>query len=121
MKYLKYLVLILTCTFITGCTQKVISYEEISQEEAKKLMDMENCVILDVRSSEEFSEGHIENAINIDYEEIKENAEGILTDKNALILVYCRSGRRSKIAAQSLVELGYTNVKEFGGINTWQY
>lgn len=121
MKFFKYVALTLACTFVTGCVSKVITYQQISQEEAKKLMDTKECIILDVRTAEEYNEGHIENAINIDHEEIKEKAEQILTDKNALILVYCRSGRRSKIASQYLVELGYTNVKEFGGIIDWKY
>ena len=81
----------------------------------------EGYIILDVRTEEEFAEGHIEGAILIPNDEISETAEKILTDKDQLILVYCRSGRRSKLAAENLVALGYTNVKEFGGINTWTY
>ena len=97
-------------------------YEQITAEEAKKIMDSgEEHIILDTREQEEFDEGHIPNAILIPYTEIDTMAEGILTDKDAQILVYCRSGRRSKIAAESLAKLGYTNVKEFGGIIDWQY
>ena len=78
-------------------------------------------VIIDARTEEEFAAGHIENAILIPEYEIAERAEEELPDKDALILVYCRSGRRSKIASEELVALGYTNVKEFGGIIDWPY
>jgi rhodanese-related sulfurtransferase len=74
-----------------------------------------------VRTREEYDQGHIPGAIVISHDEIGEKAEKVLTDKNQLILVYCRSGRRSKIAAELLVELGYTNILEFGGINDWPY
>ena len=97
-------------------------YEMISQDEAKRLMDTErNYVIIDARTEQEFAEGHIAGAILIPEYEISERAPGELKDKDQLILVYCRSGRRSKIAAEALASLGYTNVKEFGGIITWQY
>lgn len=97
-------------------------YENISAEEAKKIMDTEeNYVILDVREQEEFDEGHIPNAVLIPYTEIKNQAAEKLPDKDRLILVYCRSGRRSKIAAENLAELGYGKVKEFGGIIDWKY
>lgn len=103
-------------------TENVTSYVNITAEEAKKIMDTEtDYVILDVRTREEFDEGHIPNAILIPDYEIEAKAETELTDKERLILVYCRSGRRSKIASESLVKLGYTNVKEFGGIIDWPY
>ena len=111
-----------TETTLENSTNKEITYEIISQAQAKEIMDSsENYVIVDARTSEEFSEGHIKNAINLDYEEVTQKAESLLPDKNQLILIYCRSGRRSKIAAESLCQLGYTNVKEFGGIIDWQY
>lgn len=98
------------------------AYEQITPAEAKALMDSEDgYVILDVRTPEEFAEGHIEGAILIPDYEIGEKAESILTDKDQLILVYCRSGRRSKNAANELATLGYTNIYEFGGINDWEY
>ena len=78
-------------------------------------------VILDVRTQEEYDEKHIPGAILIPDSEISEKAEGILKDKNQLILVYCRSGRRSKLAAEDLLDIGYTNIKEFGGIIDWPY
>ena len=94
----------------------------ITAQEAKVLMDTEkDYVILDVRTQEEYDQGHIPGAILIPDTEIEDRAEGELTDKDQLILVYCRSGRRSKLAAQSLVELGYTNIREFGGIIDWPY
>ena len=99
-----------------------ITYEQISQDEAKRIMDTEEgYVIIDARAEEEFSEGHIEGAILIPEYEIAERAEREIPEKDTLILVYCRSGRRSKIASDALVQLGYTNVKEFGGIIDWQF
>ena len=98
------------------------TYEQITAQEAKTIMDSEtDYIIIDARTQEEFAEGHIENAILIPEYEIKDRAEKELPDKDALILVYCRSGRRSKIASEELVRLGYTNVKEFGGIIDWPY
>ena len=94
----------------------------ITAAEAKEIMDtQEGYVILDTRTQEEYDESHIPGAIVISHEEILEKAEDVLTDKDQLILVYCRSGRRSKLAAQDLQKLGYTNIKEFGGILDWPY
>ena len=140
----KILILSLCCIFLTACgndksigiiggadgpTSIIVSekgesamYEQITQEEARRIMDSdESHIILDVREQDEFDAGHIPGAILLPYTEIENKAEKILPDKSAQILVYCRSGRRSKIAADSLVKLGYTNVKEFGGINDWKY
>lgn len=98
-----------------------LGYEQISGAEAKMLMDTEDdYIIIDARTTEEFNEGHIEGAILIPEYEIGNRAENELPRKDQLILVYCRSGRRSKIAAETLVDLGYTNVKEFGGIIDWE-
>ena len=97
-------------------------YETISAEDAKKIMDSgEKVVILDVREQDEYDEGHIAGSILIPYTEIENKAQEMLPDKDKQILVYCRSGRRSKIAAKILSKLGYTNVKEFGGIIDWPY
>ena len=132
------LALLLGCGILIGCTsdkkttngtqneseseKEKFSYKQISQAEAKSLMETEkNYIILDVRTQSEFDEGHIEGAILIPDYEITEKAEALLTDKSQLILVYCRSGRRSKLAAEALSKLGYSNVKEFGGIIDWQY
>lgn len=102
--------------------EKMSSYIHISAEEAKEIMDKESgYIVLDVRTEEEFEQGHIPHAILIPDYEIKEKAEDILKNKDQLILVYCRSGRRSKLASEDLVSLGYTNIKEFGGIIDWPY
>lgn len=111
---------------LSACTAEKTSenagYMCITPQEAKQIMDtQEGYVILDTRTEEEYETGHIPGAIVISHEQIKEKAEQVLTDKDQLILVYCRSGRRSKLAAQDLVDLGYTNVKEFGGIIDWPY
>ena len=109
-------------TACDGENGKSSIYEQITAEQAKTIMDTEkDYIIIDARSEEEFAEGHIEDAILIPEYEIAERAEKELPDKDALILVYCRSGRRSKIASEELVKLGYTNVKEFGGIIDWPY
>ncbi len=97
-------------------------YEQINAEKAKEIMDSgTEYIIIDSRTEEEFAQGHIEGAILIPEYEIADRAESELPKKDALILVYCRSGRRSKIASEELVKLGYTNVKEFGGIIDWPY
>ena len=109
---------------IAGCSSGggAISYEQINGAEAKALIDRESgYIIIDARTQSEYDEGHIPGAILIPEYEIAQRAENELPDKNQLILVYCRSGRRSKIAAEELVKLGYTNVKEFGGIIDWEY
>lgn len=111
---------------LTGCSQdggdQDAVYLNISPQEAKALMDSEEgCIILDVRSQEEYDAGHIPGAVLIPHTEIGHRAETELPDKDQLILIYCRSGNRSKQAAQILVELGYTNIREFGGITDWPY
>jgi rhodanese-related sulfurtransferase len=123
----KIALLILAMLLLTACgqqnqdTQEAV-YMNITAQEAKELMDtQEGYIILDTRTQEEYDQGHIPGAILIPYDEVLEKAEGILTDKDQLILVYCRSGRRSKIAADDLVKLGYTNIREFGGIIDWPY
>lgn len=96
-------------------------YRQISMDEAVAMMEQENgYIILDVRTPAEFAEKHIPNAINIPNETIGTNEISALPDKDQLIMVYCRSGRRSKEAAEKLVKLGYTNVVEFGGILDWK-
>ena len=116
------LCLFFACPFFGSCQKTPVNYECITPEQAKHLMDTEeNLIILDVRRQDEYDLGRIPGAILIPNEVISEQAEDKLKDKNQLILVYCRSGRRSKEAAQKLCELGYTNVKEFGGIIDWPY
>lgn len=98
------------------------SYINITAEEAKEVMDSDSSyVIIDVRTEEEFQEGHIPGAILIPDYDIAERAEKELIDKDEIILVYCRSGNRSKKASETLAELGYTDVREFGGIIDWPY
>ena len=115
------------CTFgFTACqgggNRDNLGYEQITQDKAKEIMDSgAEYILIDARTESEFAEGHIEGAILIPEYEIASRAEQELPDKDILILVYCRSGRRSKIASEELVKLGYTNVKEFGGIIDWQY
>ena len=123
----KLIFLLLAVMMLTACGQDKENnqgavYVNITAEEAKQIMDNEEgYIILDVRTQEEYDQGHIPGAILIPDTEINARAEEVLTDKNQLILVYCRSGRRSKLAAEALVELGYTNIKEFGGIIDWPY
>lgn len=109
---------------LAGCADDdaPAEYVSISAAEAKALMDSETgYIILDVRTENEFAEGHIPHAILIPDYDIESRAEAELPDKKQLILVYCRSGRRSKNAAAKLAEMGYSNVKEFGGIIDWGY
>ena len=144
MKKILCIVSVLLCIFLTACaddksvgiiggadgpTTIIVSeqkeenmYIQITPEDAKAIMDSdEEYIILDTREQYEFVEGHIPGAILIPYTEITAKAEEMIPDKNSQILVYCRSGRRSKIASESLAKLGYTNVKEFGGIIDWPY
>ena len=120
------LAVLLCLTGFAGCVQEEKNmentYQQITAQEAKTIMDTEkDYIIIDARTEEEFAAGHIANAILLPEYEIAARAEAELPDKEALILVYCRSGRRSKIASEELVKLGYTNVKEFGGIIDWPY
>ena len=114
--------LILIMIFLAGCAapKAEASYRQISMDAAIAMMEeASGYVILDVRTSEEFAEKHIPNAINIPNETISTAEIPELPDKDQLILVYCRSGNRSKQASQKLADMGYTNVVEFGGINSW--
>lgn len=120
----KWLCLILLMFFCSGCAKPqapINTYRQITMEEAVVMMEKEsNYMILDVRTPAEFAEKHIPNAVNLPNESIGSVEIAELPDKDQLILVYCRSGRRSKEAAEKLVLLGYTNVVEFGGINDWK-
>ena len=123
----KLVFLLLAVMMLTACGQDKENdqgavYVNITAEDAKQIMDSEeDYIILDVRTQDEYDQGHIPGAIVISHDEIVEKAEEVLTDKDQLILIYCRSGRRSKLAAEALVELGYTNIMEFGGIIDWPY
>ena len=103
--------------------QPMASYINITQDQAKELMDGDTpYVILDVREAYEYDEGHIPGAVLFPLDSIDAaSAAEILPDRNVMLLVYCRSGRRSKLAAEKLLQLGYTDIREFGGIIDWQY
>ena len=103
-----------------GAQSEESTYRQINAEEAAAMMEEESSyIILDVRTAQEYSEKHIPGAINIPNEDIGTEDIPELPDKEQLILVYCRSGNRSKQASEKLVKLGYTNIVEFGGINDW--
>ena len=126
---LKILPVLLAVFLLGGCVStnnstqdnsKDLTYKQISMNEAVEIMESEtNYIILDVRRPDEFASGHIPNAINIPNENIGDDEITELHNKDQLILVYCRSGNRSKQASAKLVKLGYTNIVEFGGINDW--
>ena len=98
------------------------SYQQITQEEAKEMMDTQEVVILDVREQHEYDSGHIPGAVLLPVGTITEDtAAAVIDELDTVVLVYCRSGNRSKTASQALADLGYTNVYEFGGINDWPY
>ena len=124
MKKIKRLLpIILSALLLAACTAPENSqgYKQITMSEAVKMMEEEkNYIILDVRRADEYAEGHIPGAINFPNEEIGTAEIAELPNKSQLILVYCRSGRRSKEAAEKLVKLGYTNIVEFGGILDWK-
>lgn len=118
------LVMLLLLLILAGCQNNKpiqdITYQQVNSEQAIKMMaENEGYIILDVRTPAEYHEGHIEGAINVPNEEINDKEIKRLPDKNQMIFVYCRSGNRSKDASEKLVKLGYTNIIEFGGINTW--
>ena len=106
---------------LTGCGgAKAPAYRQVSPAEAAALMESEtNYIILDVRTQAEYDQGHIPGAICVPNETIGTGDIPQLPDREQLILVYCRSGNRSKQAAQKLADSGYTNIVEFGGILSW--
>ena len=121
----KLMPIILSALMLTSCAgtsnNKTNTHRQISMDEAVKMMAEETgYIILDVRRPDEFAAGHIPGAINVANETIGKNEIPELPDKNQLIMVYCRSGRRSKEASEKLVKLGYTNIVEFGGILDWK-
>ena len=120
--------LLLILFILTGCAQKLdgdgmigkTTYIQIDQEKAKEMMAVnDGHVIVDVRRADEYAAGHSPGAILIPNESIGTEKPEQLPDKDQIILIYCRSGNRSKQAAQKLADMGYTNIYEFGGINTW--
>ena len=119
-RWFSFLLLLFLLAGCTASNEQENSYRQISMDEAVTMMEEESSyIILDVRTPEEFRERHIPNAINIPNETIGSEDIQELPDKDQLILVYCRSGNRSKQASGKLAELGYTNIVEIGGINDW--
>ena len=121
----KLIPILLSALMFTGCAgtsnSQTNTYRQITMDEAVTMMAQETgYIILDVRRADEFAEGHIPGAINVANESIGTDEIPELPDKNQLIMVYCRSGRRSKEATEKLVKLGYTNIVEFGGILDWK-
>ena len=109
---------------LTGCGETTAenSYQQITQEEAKEMMDTQEAIVLDVREQHEYESGHILGAVLLPVGTITEDtAAAVIPEPDSVVLVYCRSGNRSKTASQALADLGYTNVYEFGGINDWPY
>lgn len=133
MKHLRFAVILVLCLGLAGCSENAAesssvsapaqpTWQTISPETARDMMDeADSYVLLDVRTQEEYTAGHIDGAVLIPDFEISQRAEAELPDKDAVILVYCRSGRRSALAAQELAAMGYTNVYDFGGIQDWGY
>ena len=118
----RFIPLLMALLFLSGCgaVSAEKTYRQITMEEAVTMMEEETeYIILDVRTAEEYSEKHIPGAINIANESIGTEEISELPDKDQLILVYCRSGNRSKQASEKLAKLGYTNIVEIGGINSW--
>ena len=119
MKYILMIALVIGGLFMfmqNGNANQTMKYEELQN----KLNAQENFVLLDVRTQEEFDAGHIASAILLPYDEINLKAATVLPEKEKEIVLYCRSGRRSAIAKKALVELGYKDVEDFGGINRWK-
>ena len=120
--FLLLLLLLTGCGGNTSNTSSESNYQQISQEEAKEMMDTQDVIILDVREQDEYDSGHIPGAVLLPVGTIdEETAAEVIPEKDSTVLVYCRSGNRSKTASSALAELGYTNIYEFGGINTWPY
>lgn len=115
---------LLALFLLTGCGGNAAdgSYQKISQEEAKEMMDSQEVIILDVREQDEYDGGRIPGTVLLPVGTIDETtAAEVIPEKDSTVLVYCRSGNRSKTASSTLADLGYTNIYEFGGINTWPY
>ncbi|WP_294208329.1 rhodanese-like domain-containing protein, partial [uncultured Solobacterium sp.] len=125
-KKMKKILILALSLFLAGCmvtkmSETSGSYKTISSKEAQQMIeDNKDALILDVRTAAEYESGHIPNAVNLSNEDIQAGKVDSLKDKSQLIMVYCRSGNRSRQAAQKLAELGYTNVVDFGGIQSWQ-
>ena len=116
--------LLLSLLLLAGCGRNTAdgAYQQITQEDAKEMMDTQEVIILDVREQDEYDSGHIPGAVLLPVGMIDETtAAEVIPETDSTVLVYCRSGNRSKTASSTLAELGYTNIYEFGGINSWPY
>ena len=128
-KFAAWILLLFLIVSLAGCgsreedTMNTVSYQQITAEEAKSMMEEQpDAVILDVREQDEYDAGHIPGAVLLSVGTIdEETAASAIPEKDTVVLVYCRSGNRSKTASQSLVDLGYTQIYEFGGIQDWPY
>ena len=127
-RYLSCLLTVLLLVGLTGCGSEkerddTASYQQITAEEAKSMMDEQpDAVVLDVREQDEYDAGHIPGAVLLPVGTInEETAASVIPEKDTVVLVYCRSGNRSKTASQALADLGYTQIYEFGGIKDWPY
>ncbi|WDV44979.1 rhodanese-like domain-containing protein [Clostridiaceae bacterium M8S5] len=137
-KYTLIFIVVITLVNFSGCSKKTEgnnennegvkvgtvnnTYQTITPQEAKKMIDEDtNVQLLDVRTKQEYDENHIPSSILLPYDEIKDRAKSVLPNKDAKIIVYCRSGRRSKIASLELINMGYKNVYDLGGIIDWPY
>ena len=116
------LTLLLSLLLFSGCSGTADGYKQIDQKTAKDMMDQRDVIILDVREQNEYDSGHIPGAVLLPVGSINEQtAAQVIPQKDDVVLVYCRSGNRSKKAAAALAALNYTNIYEFGGILTWPY
>ena len=115
------LIALVTAAVVLFTSCSGAGYRKISAEEAKEMMDAGGVTVVDVRRQDEYDEGHIEGALLLPNETIRQKAEGVIPDRDATYLLYCRTGRRSAEAAVTLMELGYSDVYDFGGIYDWPY
>lgn len=120
-KIITTLIFLISSSLSSIIFSQTAEYKKISPQEAYTFMQTTNAIILDVRTLQEYQDGHIQNAILIPNESINSKTISTLPNKDSLILVYCRSGRRSAESAKKLIKLGYTNVLDFGGIIDWPY
>ena len=122
----KLILVIVAAVLLVACKSKLsggeMGYTQISQDAAKEMMDKGGVIVLDVREESEYSESHIIGAVLLPVGSINEStAAAVIPSRDDVVLVYCRSGNRSKTASAKLAQLGYTNIYEFGGINSWKY
>lgn len=118
---MKKIFLLLICIIIlAGCDKPI--YEQITADEAHEMISKKDVIILDVREDNEFNQGHLENAINIPFDELEDRfMKEVTSDKDQIIILYCRSGHRAMIGAETLASLGFTNLYTFGSIDDWEY